>query len=361
MRELLVGKLRCPTDLNTLQLDVYHHEPDGHIITGQLKCTACQRTYPIQQGVPNLVPADKIRIDAQNLDRLQATTAKRFGFEWRYFRDWGWLTKYPNVPNAKEKYYGGLVEHTHSAFWSKSLFQKEDLYSGLLVLDAGCGNGRFTNEVAQTGAEVSGIDLGLGVHSAFEHTRTLHNVHIVQGDLFRLPFSNQTFDRIFSIGVLMHTGNASAAFDSLVRTLRVNGLVVAHVYGKGELTYEIVDSLLRLVTTRLPIAYQVRVARGTAAIARWLRGGRQRLRFYNWLFKYFNLLPTEHHMYDWWSAPIAKHHTLEEVLGWFSKNKLEIVCTNPPLADPVAQQARRRGHGAITVLGRRSKIYEGPR
>lgn len=304
--------------------------------------------------MPDLLPADSAQVDGNDLSRLQSATAERFGFEWRYFRDWGWLTEYPDVLNAKEKFYGGLTEHTHAAFWSKSLFRKEDLHPGLLVLDAGCGNGRFMDQAAQTGAEVIGIDLGWGVYSASEHLRSLPNAHVVRGDLFRLPFADDTFDRILSIGVLQHTGDAGAAFDSMVRTLRPGGLAVAHVYGQGTRTYEILDAAIRGITTRMPISWQLRFARFTAALARWLRGGgKRRAAFYWCLFRYINLLPTEHHMFDWWSAPIATHHSQDEVLGWFAKNQLEIVRTNPPLDDIAAEGARRRGHGAITVLGRR--------
>jgi SAM-dependent methyltransferase len=101
---------------------------------------------------------------------------KRFGFEWRHFHDWGWLTEYPKTRYAEEKFYGGLLEHSRAAFWSKSLFGKEDLLPGEAILDAGCGNGRLTNQAAQYGAEVIGVDLGWGVYSAFEHTRSQPNI-----------------------------------------------------------------------------------------------------------------------------------------------------------------------------------------
>jgi SAM-dependent methyltransferase/uncharacterized protein YbaR (Trm112 family) len=352
MRESLTKKLRCPIDLGELLLDVFNREADGHIMTGELECMTCRRTYVIEQGVPDFVDAER-EVDGKNFGRLQDAIVERFGFEWRYFRDWGWLSEYPNVRNAEEKFYGSLIEHTQQAFWSKSLFGEHDLHPGLLVLDAGCGNGRFTHQAAQTGAEVVGVDLSWSVYSAFEHMRSLSNVHIVRGDLFRLPFTESMFDRIFSIGVLHHTGNAGVAFDALIRTLRPGGQVVAHVYGRGRRTYEILDSLIRTLTTRLPIKMQIGFARLAAATARWLRGGKWHMRFYRRLFSHINLLPTEHHMYDWWSAPVATHHTQDEVLGWFSRNELEIVRTNPSLNDVAAEEARRLAHGAVTVLGRR--------
>ena len=353
MRETLVEKLRCPVDLELLQLEIINQDKDGHIMEGQLCCSVCQQKYQIKNGIPNLLLDNPVTISGETLDQLQSMTRERFGFEWRYFSDWGWLTDYPDVSLAEEKFYGGLIRHTKSAFWSKSLFQKEDLRKGLLVLDAGCGNGRFTNQAAQTGADVIGIDLGKGVLSAFEHTRLLPNCHIVQGDIFRLPFSPHTFDRIFCIGVLQHTGDAAAAFDSLARCLRKRGLIVAHVYGRGMLTYEIIDALVRAVTTRLSIRMQLKLSRFTAAVARWLRSGaRWRVRLYQHLFRHINLLPTEHHMFDWWSAPVATHHTLDELLDLFAKNHLTILRSNPSWNDVAAKQARYRVHGSITVLGK---------
>ena len=354
MYESLVEKLRCPVDFGLLHLGIANRAANGHVMEGQLCCTTCRKVYPIKQGVPDLLPTESVQVDGDNLKQLQIATIDRFGFEWRHFSDWGWLAEYPDVPNAEEKFYGGLVEHTQTAFRSKSLFQEDDLQPGHLVLDAGCGNGRFTNQAAQTGAEVVGIDLGWGVYSAFEHMQSLPNVHIVRGDLFRLPFADGTFDRVFSIGVLMHTGNAGAAFDSIARTLRPSGLLVARVYGQGWLIYEMLDALIRAVATRLPIEKQMRFAHVTAATARWLRGGKWRRQCYRGLFWFINLLPTETHMFDWWAAPIATHHTQQEVLSWFAKNQLEIVRANPPLDNAIAKRARRRGHAAITVLGKRA-------
>lgn len=355
MRESLVAILRCPADMSRLEANASARSDDGHIIAGRLTCTGCGQVYSIEQGVPNMLPPGLAQVGDHDLSRLQKATVDRFGFEWRHFRDWGWLDEYPAVPGAEEKFFGGLAEHTRSAFWSKSLFQPRDLHPGLLVLDAGCGNGRFTVQAARTGAEVVGIDLGWGVHSAFDHTRAMPNVHIVRGDLFRLPCADATFERIFSIGVLQHTGNAGAAFDSLARTLRPAGLIAAHVYGRGRVTYEFLDALIRTLSTRMPISTQLRFSRAMAAFARWLRGrGEKRKGLYRRLYSHVNLLPTEIHMYDWWSAPVATHHNPGEVQRWFARNELEVLATNPPRSDVEAERTRRYVHGPITALGRKT-------
>ena len=138
-----------------------------------------------------------------------------------------------------------------------------------------------------------------------------------------------------------------------MRVLQNGGLIVAHVYGRGLRTYELLDATLRSVTTRLPISAQLAFSRRMAALARWLRRSSEKL--YWKIFQHINLLPTDIHMFDWWSAPIATHHTREEVLGWFERNRLKVLRTNPP-DDGAAELVRKRNHGAITVLGRRPQM-----
>ncbi|SDE90157.1 methyltransferase domain-containing protein [Rhodospira trueperi] len=347
--------LRCPVDFERLVLDRGEPEADGHILEGDLRCESCGAGYPIRKGVPHLVPEDAAIVDGADMGALQERTIERFGWEWQTYEQWGWLPDYPDVAEAQEKFYGGLIEHTHAAFWGKSLFEKEDLRPGDLVLDAGCGNGRFSKCASEMGATVVGVDLGWGVYSAFNNLRHKKNVHIARGDIFRLPVSDGTFDRVFSIGVLMHTGNAKLATQKISMKAKTNGLVLAHVYGKGLPTYEFLDKSIRYVTTRLSIDSQVRFARNMARFCRYLKREPWKFRLYQKIFPHLNLLPTEHHMYDWWSAPIATHHTLGEVGGWFNEVNCNVVRSNPNVDDAASDRNRRHQHAAVTVLARRKR------
>ncbi len=357
MRESLIEKLRCPVDITLLSLKIISKDSDGHVIKGEL-ISEGGNIYPIVDGVPNLIPDAEIRVENADLDDLQKSTIRSFGYEWRHFSKWGHLKEYPDVPNAEEKYRGGLWKNTVNAFWSKSLLDKGHLSAGKLVLDAGCGNGRFCAVTASTGAEVIGIDLGYGVISAFENTRHLENVHIVRGDLFRLPFPDGLFDISFSIGVLMHTGNASIVFDSIAKKVKSDGRIGVRVYGKGLWTYEFFDSLIRGITTRLSIPAQMRFAKFMAAISQYLLKkpvGRLRSKLYTILYRHIHLLPTVHHNFDWWSAPIATHHSVEEVVGWFNKNRINTESTTPDITDEKAKNNWRRKHGPISVMGVRGE------
>ena len=57
MKEDLMDIICCPLDKQELELDVEERE-DGEIITGMLTCTECGETYPIEDGIPNLLPPD---------------------------------------------------------------------------------------------------------------------------------------------------------------------------------------------------------------------------------------------------------------------------------------------------------------
>lgn len=54
----LMDILRCPEDKGTLELDVREEAEDGEVLEGTLTCTECGHEYPIEDGIPNLLPPD---------------------------------------------------------------------------------------------------------------------------------------------------------------------------------------------------------------------------------------------------------------------------------------------------------------
>ena len=57
MQEDLMEILCCPLDKHDLDLDVTEQD-DEEILTGTLTCTECGEGYPIEDGIPNLLPPD---------------------------------------------------------------------------------------------------------------------------------------------------------------------------------------------------------------------------------------------------------------------------------------------------------------
>ena len=57
MKRDLLDILVCPLDKHDLDLEV--DETDGdEILEGRLTCTECGEVYPIEDGIPNLLPPD---------------------------------------------------------------------------------------------------------------------------------------------------------------------------------------------------------------------------------------------------------------------------------------------------------------
>jgi uncharacterized protein YbaR (Trm112 family) len=62
MKESLMEIICCPIDKSDLELEI--EERDGEeIVSGTLTCTECGEVYPIEDGIPNLLPPD-MREDA---------------------------------------------------------------------------------------------------------------------------------------------------------------------------------------------------------------------------------------------------------------------------------------------------------
>jgi SAM-dependent methyltransferase len=99
---------------------------------------------------------------------------------------------------------------------------------------------------------VVGVDLSSAVDVAFDRTRHLDNVLIVQGDMLRLPL-RRAFDYAFSIGVLHHTADPRAGFLEMAAKVVPGGGVSAWVYGAENNGWVIrLLNPLRRMTSRLP-------------------------------------------------------------------------------------------------------------
>jgi uncharacterized protein YbaR (Trm112 family) len=200
MRASLLAFLACPQCRGDLDLHATSKIED-RIQEGLLRCRTCAAEYPVQGGIPRFVP--------------DAAYAQSFSFEWRQWRHTQFDTASRNDSLAT---FTASTGHSPADFGDK------------LVLEAGCGAGRYMDLLARAGAQIIGIDLSQAIEVAQENLGHLPNCHFVQGDLMRPPFRVQAFDFVYSIGVLHHTPSTRGAFSGLVPLLKTGGEIAVWVY-----------------------------------------------------------------------------------------------------------------------------------
>jgi len=135
----------------------------------------------------------------------------------------------------EERYLGGyspliiesLAKRTASV---EAGFFLPHLYSGMKLLDCGCGPGTITVNLAEVVApgEVVGIDLDdkqFEVGRAHARERGVSNVRFETGNIYDLPFESNTFDAVFAHAVLYHLKTPHKALEELHRLLKPGGVI----------------------------------------------------------------------------------------------------------------------------------------
>lgn len=115
---------------------------------------------------------------------------------------------------------------------------------GMKVLEVGVGLGADHQKFAEAGADLFGIDLTERAISLTRHRFELYGLqsNLNQGDAENLSFSNNTFDMVYSWGVLHHSPDTEKAISEVFRVLRPGGTANIMIYYK----YSVVGFMLWL-------------------------------------------------------------------------------------------------------------------
>ena len=265
----VLAMLRCPDCGEELESTALVKQPgasEDEISEGLLQCRQ-DHWFPIVRGVPRMLPdalaqhwpalERPLRLDAPELSQKLATrlgasklakvsdprTCASFSHEWEYHE-------------IGERTWGIELRDRVTSYFLDSDRLSADELRGLVVLDAGCGNGSQSVAYTEFGMEVIAVDLSTGVDKGHAY-RTLHQgarpdkVHFVQGDLQRPPLAPGTVDVIHSAGVLHHTPDTLRTFRALRPLLRPGGTFYIWLYKYEPYVTPLVNSI-RVVTTRVP-------------------------------------------------------------------------------------------------------------
>lgn len=129
-----------------------------------------------------------------------------------------------------------------------------------VVLDLGCGSGRWTKYISKKVAIVEAVDPSDAVFSALNLTKDEENVRVTQASVSNIPFDDNTFDFIVCLGVLHHIPDTQKALIDLSKKLKPNGNILLYLYYKLDnrgVIYKLIfnfSSLLRKGISKLPYA-----------------------------------------------------------------------------------------------------------
>jgi ubiquinone/menaquinone biosynthesis C-methylase UbiE len=121
-------------------------------------------------------------------------------------------------------------------YWSKDKdydIKKDPLYNEVmnvlpknknsLILEAGCGAGKWLLYFKRIGYKSIGIDFSEnGLKKIREKDK---RIMLVKGDIRNLPIKNETFDLVFSFGVVEHFRKPQQLINEMHRVVKKNGLL----------------------------------------------------------------------------------------------------------------------------------------
>jgi SAM-dependent methyltransferase len=222
MRIELLEILRCPQTRQHLVLDRPEYAGE-RIRSGWLVSADGNNRYPIREFVPRFVP--------------ESNYADSFGMQWNRFRQTQ-LDSHSGHPISGDR------------FWKTTAWHPRDL-SGAWILDAGCGAGRFAEIALGAGAQVVALDYSSAVDACYANLGSCPGLHVVQGDLYALPFQGGFFGFVYSLGVLQHTPDVARAFAALPPMLAPGGQLCVDFYQKSWRSLLLPKYWLRPVTSRM--------------------------------------------------------------------------------------------------------------
>jgi 2-polyprenyl-3-methyl-5-hydroxy-6-metoxy-1,4-benzoquinol methylase len=197
---------------------------NDEVIEGILFSSDGKFKYPIRGSIPRFVP--------------ESNYADNFGMQWNLFARTQ-LDSHSGHPISSDRFW-------EATGWDANAME------GQWVLDVGCGSGRFAEVALNAGANVVALDYSSAVEACYANLYDHPNLHVIQGDIYALPFQPSAFAFVYSLGVLQHTPNVAASFAALPPMLAHGGQLCVDYYEKSWRSFFLSKYWLRPFTKRLP-------------------------------------------------------------------------------------------------------------
>lgn len=340
MKEKLLNFINCPVCGKNLTLKVFE-EKNKEIKEGLLLCS-CSQFFPIIENIPRILigdlrmiiyerfpdfflkykdflPREKLNKEIKNDSLKKKRISESFSYEWQKFSEM--LKEWEENFN----------------FYFKPL-ESSDLLKDKIILDAGCGMGRYTYYSAKIAKETIAIDLSQAIDVAFYNNKDVSNVHFIQADIYNLPFRENFFDFIFSLGVLDHLPEPEEGFERLIKLLKDKAGILVYVYrsySKNTFHFYILRfvNFFRCFTTKISfkllylLCYPIAILSYLIFVLPYQVFIRKTNKI-NWPLRSYSDYPFKvflNDTFDRFSSPIENRYSKEEISAWYQKAGLKNV------------------------------------
>lgn len=276
------------------------------IVKGDLVSAAHE--YRIVGSVPRMI-ADGAAVDRR--------TQESFGYEWQRFAE-----VLPDYTEEADNYFHVVPD---------------DVTRDAVVLDAGCGMGRWARYAAGLPIRrLYAIDFSAAVDRAAAVLDSIEHAHPVQADVTRLPFRRETFDFAYCLGVLHHLEDPDAGMRAIAGAVKPNGALLVYLYYALDNRPSLYRWLFRAVrvvrrlTVRLPKPVMGRLAAIIGTLVYWpvarMAGAFERVG----LRRLATAMPLAHYRryslrfmitdaFDRFATPIERRYTRADIRAWLAR------------------------------------------
>jgi len=170
--------------------------------------------------------ADFVQIESDaNLDKR---TVESFGNEWLKF----------------SLFEPGEIERMGKEYFD--LLGATSVDENSYALDLGCGTGRWSYYLSPHVKFIEAIDPSDSVFSAIRLTGEKKNIRVTRASVDNIPFADNTFDFVFSLGVLHHIPDTEAALKKIIQKIRPGGHFLVYLYYNLDNRGKIYKTLFKL-------------------------------------------------------------------------------------------------------------------
>ena len=158
--------------------------------------------------------------------------ASLFGDQWKQYKKTQ-LDSYSGSPISENRL-------------NRCLGELQKNLQGKLVLEAGCGAGRFTEVLLKKGATLVSADLSSAVEVNIENFPVSDKHIVIQADINDMPYADESFDMVICLGVIQHTTNSEKTIEDLYKLVKKGGALVIDHYTFDKSNYLRLAPLYRM-------------------------------------------------------------------------------------------------------------------